>query len=57
MQINPAAISKYPIEKMERKPNRFFILEYEKDEIAEKAVAVAIAAPTNELFSVPILFR
>ncbi len=57
MQINPAAISKYPNEKTVRKLNRPFILEYEKEERAENAVLMAIAAPINEFFSIPMAFR
>lgn len=57
MQINPAAISKYPNEKTEIKLKRSLILEKEKDAIAEKAVLVAIATPAMEFLSTPIAFR
>jgi hypothetical protein len=57
MQTNPAAISKYPTEKIDRKLSRLFILEYEKEETAEHAVLVAIAAPINAFFSTPKAFR
>ena len=57
MQTYPAAMSKYPIEKTERKLKLPFILEQEKEDMAENAVLMAIAGPINEFFSTPKAFR
>ena len=51
MVRNPAAINKYPIEKMVRKLNLSFSLEYEIDEIAENKVLEAMACGTPTIVS------